>query len=173
MSTYIYTPESNTFDSLSLVNAKDSRRLLMFTGASLVATWKPLSVRPYPGKQRGDFPSLAGHVPVFSERAVAALHPVIANAVEVLPLKSPGPELFAINVLTITDCLDEGRSALERDPSGNVWLISQYAFDPQCLEGKHIFKLRQAPLYKVFVSDEFKRCAQDSKLKGLRFREAA
>jgi hypothetical protein len=171
MAVFVFTPDSDTYDSLVLAKSRDYDRLNMFTGGALASDWRPISARILKGKKHGDFPSLAGHVPVFGKRALDALRPLVNHCIEVLPLKVPSGELFAINVLQITDCLDVSRSELELDPDGEVMYIARYAFDEQCLEGKHILKLRQVPLYGVFVSEEFKRRVEEEGLQGLIFRE--
>src|SRR5262245_35722193 len=51
--------------------------------------------------------------------------------------------------------------------------IARYAFDEQCLQGKHMFKLRQAQLYKVFLSEELKRKVKDEGLQGQSYGRAA
>lgn len=38
-----------------------------------------------------------------------------------------------------------------------------------CLQGRHMFKLRQTPLSKVYVSEELKRRVEEAGLEGLSF----
>ena len=173
MSLYVYKPDSDTFDSLSLANKSGYDRLSRLVGPRMAAGWRPLTVQVHKGNRSGDFPSLASHVPVFSRKALDALQPLIGDTVEVLPLKCSSTDLFAINVLMITDCFDESNASFERDQGGDVFYISRYAFDEQCLRGKHIFKIRQAPLHDVFVSEEFKQAVEQNGLQGLRFRKVA
>jgi hypothetical protein len=169
---YIYKAASNTYDSLALVDTADYDWMQKFTGASLAAIWTPIAARIERAEKRGDFPSLASHLPVLSKRAFEILHPLIASEVEPLILKVPEGDLIALNVLDVCDCLDVEHSEIKRHRSGSVMYIRNHVFDEKCIEGKHMFKVRESPLQKVYLSAEFKRCVQDAKLEGLIFREA-
>ena len=173
MAVFVYTPDSDTHDSLVLPNSRDYDRLNLFTGKELAKAWRPLSVRVVKGKKRSDFPSLASHVPVFTRRALDTLYPLVAPHIEALPLKSTKGEFFAINVLLVTECLDLSRSEVKFFSSGGIMRIARYAFDMECVRGQDMFKLRQVPLYEVYVSDEFKRQVEGAGLQGLIFRKVA
>lgn len=87
MQTYVFSPDSDTYDSLALVKSKDYDKCKEFTGEDLASSWRPVSARIQKGK-RGDFPSLASHIPVFSKRALDAFGQLLSDDIEVLPLKS-------------------------------------------------------------------------------------
>ena len=170
MGVYVFTPDSDRYDSLSLAESVPYEALYWHGGEALGSSWKPLSVILHPGNKPGEFPSLASHVPVFSERALTTLSPLIGEGIEALPLhcESRGP-LFAIHVLDLLDCLDEANSKVDRDPDGDVMFIEKYRFRKRVVRGKHIFRWHEAPLYEVFVSEQFRDTVESAGLRGLTF----
>jgi hypothetical protein len=166
------------------VNARvEDRDLLFFSsGQPLSGTWVPVpvlldhrlvdNVMEEPQPRKGDFPSLYGATPIFSERAWETLYPLVGGSVEALPLIHPsGEKYFAINVLDVVDCLDLTKTKLTRnDVTGRVSSIQEYHFRQHLLTGKHIFKLPETKGLEVLVSEEFKQAVETSELKGLIFR---
>jgi hypothetical protein len=169
MALYVYTPDSDNHDSLALASSSAVDRLKSFDGRPLAKGWRPFTVKVVKARKRSDFPSLAGHVPVFSKRALDALGSLLGHAIEALPLKCSEGMFFAINVLELTDCLDMARSEVKRYSSGGIMYISRHVFDEGGVEGKHIFKSNQAPLYETYVSEEFRRRVEGERLAGLIF----
>ncbi len=112
-----------------------------------------------------DFPALAPNVPVFSQRAVDALHECLTRNGELLPLSFPGGQYYAFNCLNTVDCLDYERSALTRLPSGRIMRIDRYVFLADRLQDVEIFRL---PDYSaaVFVTDTFVRRLRQNGLTG-------
>ena|SRR5688572_5533045 len=172
MAIYVYTPDSDTYDSLSLPSGRAYDVVNQLLGTPTVETWRPIRVQVHKGEKRGDFPSLIGHLPVFSERALSALRPLIENEVEVLSLKGSTTPLYAIHILDLVDCLDEAKSGVKRFPGGGIMHVDRPVFRDGCVDGKHIFKIRDAPLKDVYVSEEFKRRAEEAGLEGVVFRQA-
>lgn len=172
MSVHLYTPKSNDYDALAQVSKRSDEALSKLAGDRPVAKqWRPIKVRIDPAERRGDFPSFLPHIPAFSQRALDALLPLLGDSVEALPLDCDRRKFYAIHVLDLVDCLDEGRSTIRRFPSGGVMYIDQHVFDDKCLGGRMIFRLRQAPLWGVYYSGELKRQIEAAKLEGLKDRE--
>jgi hypothetical protein len=171
MDFYIYRPESDVYDNLVLENEDDWDRFDQFKGKKLAHSWVPVPIGILKMEKAGDFPSLASHVPVFSERGLHILQPLLANRIECLPLKSRVGKFFAINVLDLVDCLDYSRSEIKRFPSGGIMYIKNYAFKKNVLKGKHMFKVEEAPLKEVLVSSVFKEAVEKNKLQGLIFKK--
>jgi hypothetical protein len=169
MPTYTITPDADTYHCLVLTNPSDWDRFDEFTGERLADTWTPVAVKTLKVKKAGDFPYLISHVPVFSGRAWQILQSLVKGSVEALPLEHPTKTVYAINVLDLLDCLDYSRSQIVRFPSGGIMEIERYAFKEGCVEGKHIFKIAEAPLKQVLVSDAFKELVERSQLEGLIF----
>lgn len=66
--------------------------------------------------------------------------------------------------------MDYSRAELKYFSDGEIMDIVRYAFKADCIRGKHIFKVRESPLNRVLVSDEFKNVVEGSGLEGLIFR---
>jgi hypothetical protein len=169
MTIYTIVPDADTYHCLVLADPKDWDKFDDFTGKRLAHMWVPVAVKIFKVKRAGDFPSLINHVPVLSSRAWQVLQSLIGGSVEALPLEHPTGIFYAINVLDLVDCLDYSRSQIERFPSGGIMYIERYAFKKGCVEGRHIFKIAEAPLKRVLVSDTFKQLVEKSQLEGLIF----
>jgi hypothetical protein len=173
MSVYKLVPDSDVYDSL-LYDSPDSLEVnLRFDGRTLAQVWTPLRVVVYSVGRPGDFPSWSSHIPVFSERAWRILEPLIETSVEALPLACAGGPFVAINVTDVADCLDPGRAEIKRFSTGEVMDVKSYAFKEGCLGARNIFKIPEALLNDVFVSENFKRAVEDAGLEGLIFRQVA
>ena len=150
MGFYIYTPDSDTYDSLVLARSQDYEKLKHFTGGKLASSWQPISARVEKGRKHSDFPSLASHVPVFSKRALDTLRSLLSGEIEALQLEVKNVDLFAINALKVSDCFDPNRAEIKLDSDGEVMRIARYAFDAQCSEGKHMFKASSGTTLRSF-----------------------
>ena len=158
------------YQSLVLADGAHWPRLWEFTGRPLSAEWAPVRVEHYPVGERGDFPHLASHVPVLSERAWPALEPLIGSAVEALPLLAEDDERYlALNVLSVLDCLDEERAVVEHPAGDEQMWISHYAFRPGAVGGHPIFKVRHAELKHVLASDAMRAAVAAAGLRGFVF----
>lgn len=142
---YRYAPDPNRFEALEPKSPKDLRTSNRFYKSKPMAkNWKPFEVKRWAGRV-GDFPSLYGFIPVFSQRAWDVLGPLLADVVEALPIKHPsGKAYYAINVLQVVDCLDRKRSQLEFSSSGKVMGVEKYVFDPKRLPPFHMFKIPES-----------------------------
>jgi hypothetical protein len=181
-----YKTDVDNYQSLCLVNEDDGWLIIdHFKGKPFPGSWRPLPVY-YPGWEelmagaieekalwtpsrgdlpRGNFPYLAA-VPVFSERAVNELFPLIEQSVQILPLACDEDSLYIINVIDIVDCLDKTRSKLKRFSQGGVMRIEHHVFREEAICDKHFFKIPELSV-PVYVSDTFKAVVEDKGLKGL------
>ncbi|SDC80459.1 hypothetical protein SAMN04488112_11710 [Melghirimyces thermohalophilus] len=126
--------------------------------------------------QQSDFPQFWGDVtlPVFSKHALHAVHDLIKDQVEALPLKHSEHQYFAIHVLNVVDALDYDKIEVKRMlRSGRRSGIKKYSFYPEKIKGQHIFKvyLDDRVQSDVLVSDEFKERVTSSSLVGYKFVE--
>jgi hypothetical protein len=173
MSIYKLVPDSDSYDNL-LYDSPDCLEVsLQFDGRSLARSWTPLHLQVYPVGRSGDFPSLSSHIPIFSKKAWSVLEPLIGTSVEALPLAGPAGLFIAVNVTDIADCLDHARSSINRFSDGRVMWVDSHAFKEGCLGARNIFKIPEALLNDVFVSENFKRAVEDAGLEGLIFRRVA
>lgn len=142
-----------------------------FIGDPMIAVWKPVAVdfEPSPTKLSGDFPSLGGIPPVFSERAKNILEPLISDSVEFLPLACKDVPLYAVNVTRVLDCLDLSMSQFKRFSDGRIMRVERYVFKRECLEGEHMFKIPQQVRNRIYVSEIFKQTVENARLQGMFF----
>lgn len=140
-----------------------------FDGGLIADGWEPPPLSIYQCGALGNFPYLAGNLPVVDAEAWRLLGPLLEDHVEALPIPAPEPEwpdLFALNVTRIVDCLDEEASELSR--FGELILgIGHYALDEERIADVPIFRIPGYHLTAVFVSPEFRRVVDDAGLKGL------
>jgi hypothetical protein len=167
MEIYTYTPDVNRYDGLCASGRADAIMTQEFQGVSLATSWKPLKMKVdvSTGKM-GDFPGYPAGPPIFSEHAWQVLQPLLGASVEALPLEFKGGSFFAINVLEVVDCLDQGRSDIGRFPDGSVISIHDYVFKAGCLKKQLMFRLPE-DLGHVLVTEPFRDCVMKHKLKGL------
>jgi hypothetical protein len=130
--------------------------------------WKPARVRKNRGKPV-DIIGLMGDGLTFSDRAVEVLAPLVGDVIELLPLAYDGPGHFqVVNMLDIVDCLDEGRSTIDRYSDGDIASVKKYVFKPGSTDGHHLFKCKQFDLHNL-VSAEFKALVEEEGLIGAYF----
>jgi hypothetical protein len=177
---YQYTPNSNRYDSLVLHRSQDWDVIERFVGDRFAAHWRPLPVEIFRArkrgifraKTRGNFPSLIAYVPCFDEAALGALEELLDKDMEALPLQNESFRLFAINVLSLLDCIDYRKSRVERfSDDKTVKFITHYVFRSDVIHGHHMFKIREMPRGPVIVSEEFRSVVAKKRLKGLIFKE--
>lgn len=121
-------------------------------------------------REFSDSPGLSPHIPVFSEKAAIVLNDLLAGNAETLPLECADGIFYAVNVTTVLDCIDYQRSRYKTFRDGKrIMRFTEYAFDAQKIEGVHIFKIKDEPLKRPFVSEEFKKAVEKNCLTGFRF----
>lgn len=142
-----------------------------FDGRSLINNWTPIRMKrmePEKGLELGDAPGFS--FPVFSNRALECLFPLIGNNIEVLPLDFEENEYWGINIVTVLDAIDYEKSIYKTFRDGKrIMCFNRYSFLPKVVENVPIFKIIDEKTYFAFVSDEFKKVVEDNKLSGFRF----
>jgi hypothetical protein len=177
MTVYILKADANRYQGLLSCDRSNSLKVLQrFNGTPMRDSWIPWKVeidRPegYENSLFGDFPLLISAVPVFTERAVALLEPLLTGNGELLPLVCDEGSYFAYNVTTVLDALDVERSSLLRFTSGEIMNITHHEFFPGKVTSP-IFKIPQTPLMDVFVTEEFRAAVSKHNLKGFAFKTA-
>lgn len=177
MTVYILKADANRYQGLLLCDRTNSlERLHRFNGTPFGASWVPWKVeidRPegYENSPFGDFPGMALHIPIFAERAVSVLEPLLTGNGELLPLVCDEGSYFAYNVTTVLDALDVEKSSLLRFTDGGIMNITHHEFFPEKVTSP-IFKIPQTPLMDVFVSEEFRAAVSKHDLKGFAFKPA-
>lgn len=175
MAVWEITFDSDTFQHLEVPSSENLAWMDTFIGDSLVNVWQPITVSISwdRNKIQGDFPSIGGAPPVFNERALHFLQPLIQNDIEALPLICPTEKLYAINIIKVLDCLDKEKSQIKYLSSGRVMRIERYVFKEGCLADSNIFKIPEQIKNRHYVSDAFKSMVEMKNLKGMVFKQIA
>lgn len=167
--------DANNYDNFTIPDELESKRVLFdykFDGSSIADRWQPVNVEVLEEKKRSDTPTFVSGCPVLSERAVLILGDMLKGVCEVLPLKYCKEQFYVLNVLCIIDCIDYKNAICKMFPnSDRVMRFMKYAFKPDKLVNKHIFKIPEHPQSYVLVSDEFKNRVLDNALEGFEFIE--
>ncbi len=117
---YLYRPDANIFAGIGVAMADDDQVTdIHYQDTQLTPSWKPVVVHGFDDNPEieGDFPSLSNfwRIPVFSQRALDCLRPLISYCCEALPIiHHSGKPYYIIHVMDTIDCLDEDRSELRR-----------------------------------------------------------
>jgi hypothetical protein len=162
MKVFILKADANRYEGLLPSDRSNSHEVFRrFDGTPMGTSWVPWKVevaRPegYESLPLGDFPLMATHVPVFSERAVALLEQLLIENGELLPLLCEEGSYFAYNVTTVLDALDVQKSSVVRFHNGRIMDITRHEFFPPKVTSS-IFKIPQVPRMDVFVTLNFKR----------------
>lgn len=173
MNVYLLKGDPDKFLGLTLRNEADAEVLFKFNGATIEG-WTPLPVEAdenYGDVSTCDFPSLIGHVPVFSARAVSVLRDFLMPNGQVLPLAYDREDYYAYNITNMLDALNLEQSEIIRFSTGRIMDIRRYEFFAEKLEGDPgIFKLAATPLLRVFVTEKFKQMVNNYGLTGFQFK---
>jgi hypothetical protein len=191
MKIWKYTPDSDHFQSLALVDHKQDGYLfhednfksgmpfpepLPKISVMYEKEWKDLSPTQCKLAQqgqlpRGDFPSLYGTELIFSERALEFLSPLIQNSTQIIPLQSNEDQLYLIHVTNFVDCLDRNNSKIKwltGYENRIIFQVNHYEFHDEKLRSQTIFKMPEL-FTSTFVSDTFKNAVEEHGLRGLQW----
>jgi hypothetical protein len=167
-----------SYDSLAVWKESEFKKVPWLTGTPIADAWPTPEVFIFYGivddaktPNPGDFPYFrtSGNL-ACSERALEVIEPLVANHVEILPIRCKEQPFYVLNALNVIDCVDYSRSVVEYSPSGRP-SISHLRFDLDCIGDKPIFKIPQSVLTQIFVSGEFKSLVENHQLVGLKFTE--
>ena len=174
MRVYRLDPDNDHLHNFALVNESAGAIYHRFNGTPVGGEWEPLEIMAVDTDDELALLSdhaLLGTIPVFSERAVAALGEMLQANGELLPLVYERQPYFAFNATTVVDALDEGRSKVNHFSSGRIMSIDEFAFKPESVRGRTIFKIPQLPRAFVFVTGDFVDRVRAAGLQGFAFRE--
>ena len=145
------------------------RRKFAWKAHQLAEVWTTPQVRGDVAAYN-DYPADGSTVPVFSEKAVEALRPLLEPNGELLPLDSKVGRFFAFNVTSKCEALDIDKSTgyFGTGDKETAMSISNYAFDELKFEDYAIFRLREEPV-KLFATAEFKTRAEEASLTAMEF----
>lgn len=166
--------ELDKYDNLTFKEKLSIEEIQSFDGRPKKKYWKNKEVvRLEPEKELAfsDAPGLLAHLPVFSEKAIGVLNKFLENTCEVLPLENSEDNFYAINIMTVLECIDYEKSEYKLFKDGKrIMRFKKYSFIKNEIQDQHIFKIKDEPLGNPFVSDEFRDMVMSSKLSGFVFK---
>lgn len=170
MNYYRYICDSDEFHCLVRPRSMPIEWVNRFDGRSFKESWVPPVFTVYKRNVMGNFPRLAGNLPVFDKTAWSITKSLIADYVEALPLNPlcmGWPPLYLINVTTVIDCLDFDRSQVVYFEDGTIMNIRHYAFRKEAVSGIPIFRIKDYQLTTIIVNEDFREIVDGYDLKGL------
>lgn len=146
------------------------------SGQKLGSSWHPIKLELWKGedakkeerKPVADFMNSGLAIKVVSQSAKDVLETLISEQVEFLPFDTPVGMYYGLHV-NYVDCLDLPKITAKYFSDGRVMRVVKYAFHWEKLANKHIFRLPELRLSRLFVSDDFKQTVEKNKLTGLMF----
>ena len=160
------------YENLASCGYFDLDLMQSFDGRSKINNWTPLKVEPMYSRKRAfsNTPGFLSHIPVFDEKAVSVLKDFLNGNAEILPLDCNVGKFYAINVTNVIDCIDYEKSTYKTFRDGKrIMSFSEYVFDTDKVPTADLFKLKDEPLKRPFVSDNFKNAVAQSGLTGFKF----
>lgn len=142
-----------------------------FNGEHKLKTWRSPVFKRMDNMEFSNTPGLSSHIPVFDEKAVGVLREYLKDGAEVLPITCSDGKFYIINVTNVQDCIDYEKSRYRMFRDGKrIMLFSEYVFDiNKTKDCGDIFKLKDEPLRRPFVSDQFRRAVIENNLVGFEF----
>ncbi len=166
---YLLDFDANNFARLNTIDLNDLDRFEPLDGTPMAPAWQPVKTRWVTNKGTRpipDFSTISG-APVFNARALAVLGDLLEGRGELLPLDVEDAEdHYAFNCTRLSDALDEERSELAYFRTGRVMAVDRYEFDQRKLVGDTIFKIIQKRRSSKYVTDLFRRRAEEAGLSG-------
>ena len=171
MKVWILDCDADSFENLIISDESFNNLLKTFNGEEKNDGWTPIPVRKmYGDREFSNTPGFAPHIPVFDNKAVSELSCMLKNEAEILPLHSENGTFYAINVTDVLDCIDYKESEYKTFRDGKrIMRFTKYSFIESIIKKHNIFKIKDEPLKRPFVSDEFKNIVQSSGLISFKF----
>lgn len=162
--------EVNEFENLGWIGEVDLELINSFDGRSKVENWEPISLKRMYDRPFSNTPGLTSNIPIFDKKAVEVIKELIKEQAEILPVNYNDGEFYIINVLGTVDCVNYDKSKYKTFRDGvRIMRFEKYEFIEEIVVGKHIFRLKDEPLKRPFVSDEFRNKIVESGLTGFIF----
>lgn len=171
MKVWILDCDVDNFENLIITDQSFNKLLKSFNGEKIKNEWTPIAVNAmYGNRAFSNCPGFAPHIPVFDDKAVSELSDILKDEAEILPLNFEHGNFYAINVIDVLDCIDYKNSEYKTFRDGRrIMRFTKYSFVESIVKGHNIFKIKDEPLKRPFVSDDFKNIVQASGLTGFKF----
>jgi hypothetical protein len=133
-----------------------------------------------PTKIRGNFFNIGPGTIGFDQKVFeSGMVEIFEMAGEILAIEVEDVgKLYILNVLECANCLDKGKSEIERYPNGEFRRVTQYSFHPNRLSESSLFKIPETCKIEILTftglkgyEEEFKSMYEDHSFTGLSFEE--
>lgn len=162
--------ELDEFDNLKFKKDIDIDEIQSYDGRQKLIEWTPLEVVKMEDKLLSNAPGFYSHLPVFDKKVLDVVGDLINDDVEILPLNCEHGNYFAINVVSVLDCINYEKSIYKTFRDGKrIMRFVRYEFISEKVIENHIFKIIDEPTRRPFVSDKFRQRILDSGLVGFKF----
>lgn len=178
----MYRIKSNPHSEfISYLDRQNTKLIPRFNGKPIGDRWiKNLPVR-LAWSEDNDGSELGSHFPFLLDDGILAcsgkawdcLKLLIGEHVEALELDCQDGQFFALNVLTIKECLNYEESQLTywADGYGGIQSVQRLVFRSGCSDNAPIFKIPEFIMLSIYVSEAFKAVVEANNLKGMIFRQ--
>lgn len=170
MRIWILDCDVDNYENLTWREEIDIDYIQSFNGAEKMKDWKPMQVKRMYDRAFSNTPGLSPHIPVFDKKAIDVLSDLLINSAEILPLECEDGKFYAINITNVKDCIDYDKSKYKTFRDGKrIMRFTKYVFDEMKIEWENLFKIKEEPLKRPFVSEEFRKRVVDNNLTGFKF----
>lgn len=170
MKIWILDCDVDIYENLTWKEELDIDYIQSFDGAEKMKNWNPMKVKRMYDREFSNTPGLSPHIPVFDEKAISVLGDLLIGNAEILPLNCEDGNFYAINVINVMDCIDYEKSQYKTFRDGKrIMRFTKYVFDERKIEGMNLFKTKDEPLKRPFVSEVFRKRVVDNNLTGFKF----
>ncbi|MBE5886450.1 MAG: hypothetical protein E7284_08630 [Lachnospiraceae bacterium] len=173
MKIWILDCDVDNYENLTWKKELDIDYIQSFDGAEKIKDWNPMQVKRMYDRVFSNTPGLSPHIPVFDDKAICVLRNLLIGNAEILPLDCEDGSFYAINVINVIDCIDYEKSTYKTFRDGKrIMRFTKYVFKHEKIKGVNLFKIKDEPLKRPFVSDEFKQTVEKNNLLGFKFKLA-
>lgn len=153
----------------------DDELLIDFDGTTQAANWWPRIIARNHENPLGTYiDKLSGDVIIMERQGISKLEQLLGQ-VEILPLECDFGDYWAINVMTVLECIDYEASVYKAFSTGSrnghprIMRFEKYAFLPSAVAGHHVFKIADMPQAAIFVDEVFVKAVEEQGITGFRF----
>lgn len=170
MKIWILDCDVDNYENLTCKKKLDIDYIQTFDGAEKIKDWSPMQVKRMYDREFSNSPGFSPHIPVFDEKAINVLADLLIGNAEILPLDCEDGNFYAINVINVMNCIDYEKSKYKTFRDGKrIMRFTKYVFDEKKIVGVNLFKTKDEPLKRPFVSEEFRKRVVENQLTGFKF----
>ena len=165
------------YDACALEHSFGEHELLInFDGTPKADGWWPrIMVSNNDGPIGTYVDKLSADVIIMEQQGIRKLEHLF-GPMEVLPLQCNFGDYWAINLLTVLDCVDYEKSKFKcfrSTPVVNgrphILKFEELVFLPEKIRGHHVFKIIDKPKSMILVDDVFVQAVKDNHITGFKF----